>query len=285
MSPGLRRLLRTGRKDDVPRHRRRPRLRIDRCRTSATGSACRRHARSAGRSAARVGSRCPLRPGALASSGRCGAAAKNHPGPSRHFKKAAELRSRECSALEHAGLCSGLRRRSGSSQEQHRGIPPLQPHDANALDSLGEIYYYEGRFPEAEKRFLEAFEMNNALLGGGELYRAALSRFLSGDQAKADEYFRRYIEFRQKHNDALVPLARGSLAVHDRARRRGPAKGRGVWLLRPAKTRWRYGIWRKERTIRISLATGRSSRLEATFRPDGTLKPWSTGARSTTAHP
>ena len=82
----------------------------------------------------------------------------------------------------------------------------MQPADANALDSLGEIYFYDGRFTDAEKAFLQAFDVNNAFIGGGDLYRAALSRLLAGDRAKADEYFHRYIEFRQKHNDALAPL-------------------------------------------------------------------------------
>ena len=56
------------------------------------------------------------------------------------------------------------------------------------------------------RRFCKPFEINNAFIGGGDLYRAALSRFLAGDRAKADEHFRRYIEFRQKHNDAVAPL-------------------------------------------------------------------------------
>jgi tetratricopeptide (TPR) repeat protein len=82
----------------------------------------------------------------------------------------------------------------------------LQPKDANALDSLAELHYYEGRFAEAEKHFLESYELNNLMLGGGSLYRAALSRFLAGDRAKADAHFKRYAEFREKHKDALLPL-------------------------------------------------------------------------------
>src|SRR5687767_11936131 len=82
----------------------------------------------------------------------------------------------------------------------------VAPQDANAYDSLGEVYFYYGRFAEAEQNFLKAFEMNNALLGGGEMYRAALSRFLAGDLPKADEYLKRYLDFRQKHGDPSLAL-------------------------------------------------------------------------------
>jgi tetratricopeptide (TPR) repeat protein len=82
----------------------------------------------------------------------------------------------------------------------------LQPTEANPLDSLGELYFYEGRFADAEKSFLQAHALNNAALGGGELYRAGLCRYLLGDRSKADDLVRQYLEFRQKHSDALVPV-------------------------------------------------------------------------------
>ena len=92
----------------------------------------------------------------------------------------------------------------------------LQPSDANPVDSLGELNFYEGKFAEAEKLFLQANAMNNAALGGGELYRAALCRYLLGDQAKADDLVRQYLDFRSKHNDSCDCGARGSLAVYVR---------------------------------------------------------------------
>jgi hypothetical protein len=48
--------------------------------------------------------------------------------------------------------------------------------------------------------------LNNAWLGGGDLYRAALCRFLLGDRVKADELAGRYLDFRKKHNDPLVAV-------------------------------------------------------------------------------
>lgn len=82
----------------------------------------------------------------------------------------------------------------------------LQPKEANAHDSLGEIHFYEGKFAEAEQHFLDAFGQNPAFLGGGDMYRAALCRFLAGDTAKADALFRRYAGWRGKQNDAQMPL-------------------------------------------------------------------------------
>lgn len=82
----------------------------------------------------------------------------------------------------------------------------LQPKDPNAYDSMGEIYFYEGRFREAEEQFLRAFEMENARLGGGEAYRAALAAFLGGDKIKAAANFARYARFRAQQKDELLGL-------------------------------------------------------------------------------
>ncbi|HUS08758.1 MAG TPA: hypothetical protein VMZ52_20815 [Bryobacteraceae bacterium] len=82
----------------------------------------------------------------------------------------------------------------------------LAPNEANPSDSLGEIYFYFGRFDEAERAFLEAHQKNAAMLGGGNLYRAALARSLKGDTAAADAQFKKYEEFRKIAGDPLLPL-------------------------------------------------------------------------------
>lgn len=82
----------------------------------------------------------------------------------------------------------------------------LQPKDANAFDSMGEIYFYEGRFREAEEQFARAFEMDKTRLGGAEAYRAGLAAFLAGDGAKADAHFAEYLNLRKENKDQFGSL-------------------------------------------------------------------------------
>jgi tetratricopeptide (TPR) repeat protein len=133
-------------------------------------------------------------------------AVKNHTASVEALQKAAELDPENVAVWNtlaysrlFAGDFEGAKRSIAEYQRR-------QPNDPNALDSLGELNFYEGRFPDAEKYFLEAFQKNNAFLGGADLYRAALSRYLAGDRAQADAIFQRFLEFRQKHNDVLAPL-------------------------------------------------------------------------------
>jgi tetratricopeptide (TPR) repeat protein len=77
-------------------------------------------------------------------------------------------------------------------------------HNANALDSQGEASFLNGKFAEAEKYFLEAHAKSSALLGGGDLLKAAYARWLQGDLAGADQLFVRYVTFRTQQKDPLV---------------------------------------------------------------------------------
>ena len=42
----------------------------------------------------------------------------------------------------------------------------LPDQKTNSLDSLGEAYFMNGRFAEAEKYFLQAYDSNHGFLGG-----------------------------------------------------------------------------------------------------------------------
>jgi tetratricopeptide (TPR) repeat protein len=132
--------------------------------------------------------------------------AKDHAAAAEALQKAAELDPNNVGnwnimAYAH-GFAGNLEGAEASIAEYRR----IAPQDANAYDSLGEVYFYHGRFAEAEENFLKAFKMNDALLGGGEMYRAALARFLAGDVTKADQYFKQYLQFRQRHNDPSLDL-------------------------------------------------------------------------------
>lgn len=131
---------------------------------------------------------------------------KDHKGAIEAFRKALELDPTNIvfwNTLAYAQTFAGDLDAARRSIEEYRR---LQPSEANPLDSLGEMNFYEGKFADAEKSFLQAHALNNASLGGGELYRAALCRYLLGDRAKADGLVGQYLELRQKYKDALVPV-------------------------------------------------------------------------------
>jgi tetratricopeptide (TPR) repeat protein len=82
----------------------------------------------------------------------------------------------------------------------------------NSLDSLGEVHFMHGRFAEAEKYFVEAFQSDAAFADGAELKKAAFARWLGGDLKGADELMGRYLDGRRKAHD---PLANWRAAVWD----------------------------------------------------------------------
>ena len=77
-------------------------------------------------------------------------------------------------------------------------------HAANALDSQGEAYFLNGKFVDAERRFLDANAKSNTLLGSVDLLKAAYSRWLQGDLPGADKLFLQYLTFRVVQKDDLV---------------------------------------------------------------------------------
>ncbi len=77
-------------------------------------------------------------------------------------------------------------------------------HAANALDSQGEAFFLTGGFAEAEKYFLDAHAKNSAMLGGGDLLKAAYARWLEGDLSGADKLFSRYLAFRNQQKDPVT---------------------------------------------------------------------------------
>jgi tetratricopeptide (TPR) repeat protein len=105
--------------------------------------------------------------------------------------------------LGYAHAYSGDLASARKALEEYRRIAPDDP---NAFDSLGEVHYYLGRFAEAEKYFLEAFEKNQAALGGGEALRAGMAGLMRGDRSTADRHFAAYIDVRKEAGDTLVPV-------------------------------------------------------------------------------
>ena len=130
----------------------------------------------------------------------------------RHFSEAAQsyqaLLREEPDDLDSWNLLAYAQAFMGDADSAQKSIQRYArdpAHAANALDSQGETSFLNGRFPQAEKFFLEAHAKNGAMLGGGDLLKAAYSRWLGGDLAGADQLFSQYLAFRNQQKDPLIP--------------------------------------------------------------------------------
>jgi tetratricopeptide (TPR) repeat protein len=80
----------------------------------------------------------------------------------------------------------------------------LRPADANPNDSLGDVYYWFGRFAEAERAYREAYAKDPSFAGGAELYKMAWARLMQGDRGAADAAFAGFLKARRDAGDSLV---------------------------------------------------------------------------------
>jgi tetratricopeptide (TPR) repeat protein len=132
--------------------------------------------------------------------------AKDHKGAVEAYEKAVALDPENIAlwnTLAYAQAFAGDVEAAKGSIAQYQ---KLAPKDANAYDSMGEIYFIDGRFREAEEQFLRAFEMDKSRLGGAEAYRAGIAAFVAGDRTRADADFAKYLALRKENKDELAAL-------------------------------------------------------------------------------
>jgi tetratricopeptide (TPR) repeat protein len=113
------------------------------------------------------------------------------------YRKAAALDPSNPGLWNNVGYTEAFARNLEAARKALREYEKLVPHEANPLDSLGDVHFYFGKFADAEKFYLQAYEKNAAFLGGATLYKAAGARLMTGDVRGAEELFRRFTGARQ----------------------------------------------------------------------------------------
>jgi Flp pilus assembly protein TadD len=88
----------------------------------------------------------------------------------------------------------------------------------NALDSIGEGMFLNGKFQDAEKAFLSSYQKDPAFFDGAGLWKAAHARWLGGDLRGADTLMEQYTEARTKAHDQLT-VWRQSVWLYETGRR------------------------------------------------------------------
>ena len=115
-------------------------------------------------------------------------------------------------ALEptNAGALNGLGYAEGEAGNLDAAKKALEQYGrqpdqgTNALDSLGEVHFMNGRFADAERYFTQAAAREPAFLNGAPLMKAAYARWLGGDLTGADAILQRYLDARAAQKDPAV---------------------------------------------------------------------------------
>jgi tetratricopeptide (TPR) repeat protein len=122
------------------------------------------------------------------------------------YRKAAGLDPTDAALLNSFGYAQAFARDLSGAAGTLKEYAKQPGQQANGLDSLGEVHYFLGEFADAEDYFLKAHRANAALLGGGDLLKAAEARLMTGDKNGADGLFHQYTDFRRRSKDPNLAL-------------------------------------------------------------------------------
>ena len=139
--------------------------------------------------------------------------ARNFQAAAHDYQAALHAAPSDTDLLNQLGYCQGMAgdpdaARKTFEQYGHGGGEAA----INALDSLGEVLFMNGKFDAAEQQFLNAYAKDPRFLEGQTLWKAAHARWLAApDDPKnltaADKIAERYFVARAEARDPLMPLA------------------------------------------------------------------------------
>jgi tetratricopeptide (TPR) repeat protein len=121
------------------------------------------------------------------------------------FRRDLSIRPDDAEALNAMGYAAAYAGDLPTAIRVLRGYEQLRPNQPNPLDSLGDAHYALGHFAEAEQFYLAAHAKAHSFLNGGEEWKAAQARLMTGDIPGATALFNRYVTERQAAHDPLVP--------------------------------------------------------------------------------
>ena len=130
--------------------------------------------------------------------------ARNYPAARELFRRVLAIDPENGDALNSLGYAEGESGDLGAAKKTFEVYGQLPNQGNNALDSLGEVYFMNGRFAEAEKYFLQVSERDPNFLKGTPLMKAAYAHWLGGDLSGADRLIQKYLAFLAKQSDPLA---------------------------------------------------------------------------------
>jgi len=128
------------------------------------------------------------------------------------LQKALSIEPEDIDALNRQGYAAAYAGQLDTAMTALQRYQALRPLDANPLDSMGDVNLLLGRLRDAEKFYLQAARKDPGFLGGGESFKAALARLMSGDIAGADTLFKQFADARAAAKDPLADFRKAQWA-------------------------------------------------------------------------
>ena len=120
------------------------------------------------------------------------------------YRKLLEVEPEDVTALNQLGYAAAYAGSFDAALDALRRYQALRPAEANPLDSQGDVNLLAGRLHQAENLYLQAAKKDPNFESGGELWKAAMARLMSGDVAGADQLAQQYIQARVAAKDPVT---------------------------------------------------------------------------------
>jgi tetratricopeptide (TPR) repeat protein len=130
--------------------------------------------------------------------------ARKYPEARELYRRVLAIDPRNVDALNSLGYAEGESGDLDAATKTFEAYGQLPNQANNALDSLGEVYFMNGRFAEAEKYFAQVSAREPNFLKGAPLMKAAYAHWLGGDLAGADALMQKFLAALVQQNDPLA---------------------------------------------------------------------------------
>ncbi len=136
------------------------------------------------------------------------------------LQRALQLDPRNVDANTLMGVLHERIRRPVKAEAYYRQAVRLAPDNGEVNNNFGAFLCGSGRYQEADGYFIKALDDPFYRSSAGALANAGVCALKAGDIGKAEDYFRRVLDFQPSHVTALYELARLSYFKQDDMRAR-----------------------------------------------------------------
>ncbi len=146
---------------------------------------------------------------------------RNYPQAVTALQRSLAIEPDDITALNQLGYAAAFAGDLDAATRALQRYAALRPTEANPLDSLGDVNLLLGRLPAAENCYRQAAAKTATPQNGGELYKAAMARLMTGDRAAADALAKQFVDSRRTANDPMTGYYQAQWAWIEGRRKEG----------------------------------------------------------------